>query len=100
MGFVDQKPMRASGAAAQLRDLRQQLGEECRPIRYGQTLRIDDDISLCLSQQLEPLIDIRWCLAVADRHRILKFVIVTLRIEHAKLEASLRHALGQCGGQR
>src|SRR5262245_23072799 len=99
MRFVDQQPMRAPRSGPQRGDVWQELAKKRWPFRYGQSLGVDNDIHYKLAQQLECLFDPRGSGRIADRSRMLEFVVIALRIEYTELELPLDHALCERGGQ-
>src|SRR4029079_12021924 len=98
MRLIDQKPVRPARAGSPASDLRQQLGEEERPLVDLERLSVDDDID-SLEKQLLGFAQLGRRRGIADRNRIFELIVIALGVEDAELEFLLCHALRQCRRQ-
>src|ERR1700730_8327438 len=92
--------MRPRSLSAQFAQLREQLGKIAWTVVEVNAEKVDDEILLWMSEQRDRFLNARLVLGVAQRHRILELGVVALRIDHAKLEASLQETLEKPGRDR
>src|SRR5437016_14258806 len=89
--------MRSRGLSTQLAQLKEQLGEIAGPLVELNAEKVDDMILLYVPKQLDRFLKARLMLGIAQCHGVLELGVITLRIDHAELEAALLNSLEKPG---